>query len=80
MEKGTCPGGILRLAVPNFETLIEIYKNTKDLSSILGPLYGKWDVNDGTSIYHKTVYDKKLLSETLISLSNKLKNGIERGI
>ena len=63
-----CPGGILRLAVPNFETLIEIYKNTKDLNSILGPLYGKWDINDSGAIYHKTVYDKKLLSQTLIRL------------
>lgn len=53
-------GGILRLAVPDFEALIKVYKKYKDLNKILGPLYGRWETNEkGTSeiIYHRTVYD-----------------------
>ena len=51
------PGGILRLAVPNFETISKLYhQNLIPLDSFLGPLYGKMDM-DGKVIYHKTVYD-----------------------
>jgi len=65
------PGGILRLAVPDFEVLIEVYKKTGQLNNILGPLYGRIVIECGTEgqqiIYHKTVYDfsslKKLLEE-----------------
>ncbi len=56
------PGGILRLAVPNFLKLVEVYQSSKDLSSIIGPLYGKWDIGDQEFIYHKTVYDKHSLN------------------
>ena len=56
------PGGILRLAVPNFLKLVEVYQSSKDLSSIIGPLYGKWDIGDQEFIYHKTVYDKDSLN------------------
>ena len=56
------PGGILRLAVPNFLKLVEVYKSSKDLSSIIGPLYGKWDIGDQEFIYHKTVYDEDSLN------------------
>jgi len=60
--------GVLRLAVPDFEALIKIYKKYKKLQKILGPLFGKWQI-EGTKnvIYHKTVYDfsdlKKMLEE-----------------
>lgn len=60
--------GILRLAVPNFDALISVYRQTKDLEKILGPLYGKWKVEDSSYIYHKTVYDHK----SLTSLLNRL--------
>ncbi len=59
-------GGILRLAVPDFEKLIMVYKTTKDLNRILGPLFGKMPMGSET-IYHKTTYDfsslKSLLEE-----------------
>lgn len=61
-------GGILRIAVPDFEALVKVYKKYKNLDLILGPLYGRWKIA-GTKkiIYHKTVYDfkslKKLLTE-----------------
>ena len=54
--------GILRLAVPNFEALIKVYETTGDLNKILGPLYGKWEVNDNSYFYHKIVYDQELLT------------------
>ena len=52
------PNGILRLAVPNFEALVEVYKVTSDLNKILGPLYGRMEINNGNKIlFHKTCYD-----------------------
>ena len=59
------PSGILRLAVPNFPKLVEVYQSSKDLSSILGPLYGKWDIGNQEFIYHKTVYDENSLNKLL---------------
>ena len=59
------PSGVLRLAVPNFPKLVEVYQSSKDLSSILGPLYGKWDIGNQEFIYHKTVYDESSLNNVL---------------
>ena len=64
------PGGVLRLAVPDFEKLIQVYKITNELEKILGPLFGRMEIDteDGTRImYHKTTYTfdslKKILEE-----------------
>ena len=64
-------GGLLRISVPDFESVIKVYlKNGKNLNGegILGLLYGriKIETSSGSEImYHKTVYDfaslKKLL-------------------
>lgn len=61
------PGGQLRIAVPNFKALVELYLNSKcPLNKILGPLYGEMDMG-GSTIYYKTTYDlhslKNLLQE-----------------
>lgn len=64
------PKGILRLAVPDFEQLIKVYKKYKDLNKILGPLYGKMLVKTSRKekvLYHKTVYDFDSLKEMLKS-------------
>jgi|2_EtaG_2_1085320.scaffolds.fasta_scaffold90960_1 predicted SAM-dependent methyltransferase len=65
-------GGVLRISVPDFESIIEVYsQNGKDLDGegILGPLYGRWGVtlpnNTRTFLYHKTVYDYISLSKVL---------------
>jgi|TARA_B100001094_G_C17952405_1_gene681245 predicted SAM-dependent methyltransferase len=58
-------GGVLRIAVPNFSELINVYKNTNNLQNILGPLYGRWEITKGENIYHKTVYDEKSLTSVL---------------
>ena len=64
------PGGILRLAVPDFDALIKVYAATRDLENILGPLYGRMNISTSAGMvtaYHKTTYNfeklKQLLSE-----------------
>ena len=37
-------GGVLRLAVPDFDKLILAYQKSADLSTILGPLYGRMEI------------------------------------
>jgi len=52
-------GGVLRLAVPDFEKMANLYTHNKKkypLSSFLGPIYGKM-LMDENYIYHKTIYD-----------------------
>jgi predicted SAM-dependent methyltransferase len=54
------PGGVLRLAVPDFEALCTLYSRTGDIGLVLGPLYGRMTIGTGTGaqlIYHRTVYD-----------------------
>lgn len=53
-------GGILRLAVPDFEALVSVYRNSGDLNDILGPLYGRMQVRTPGGdrvLYHRTTYD-----------------------
>ena len=51
------PYGVLRLAVPNFPVLAQLYLDKKiKLENILGPLYGRMPM-DTETIYHKTTYD-----------------------
>ena len=59
------PGGILRLATPDFWRMSQLYINSMiRIDLILGPLYGKMD--NGTKIYHKTVWDYQSLQRTLL--------------
>lgn len=60
------PGGVLRVATPDFQVLCKVYKAGCDLPVILGPMYGKMD-----NIYHKTVYDHFSLFELLMSVGFK---------
>jgi len=72
------PGGILRLAVPDFEAICKVYQKYGDLEhrGILGPLYGKIAIKTDMAIYlnvkathqfmyHKTVYDFNSLKKKL---------------
>ncbi len=61
-----CSGGMLRLAVPDFRALAEVYFEHGKLDLILGPLYGRAEI-PGTElvIYHRTVYDFESLKELL---------------
>lgn len=61
-----CPGGTLRLAVPDFSALIQVYQKTGRLSAVLGPLYGRWCIpGQRQVVYHKTIYDFDSLREVL---------------
>lgn len=58
------PGGLLRLAVPDFEALIKVYQTSGALANVLGPLYGKMAISSNGSpatLYHKTTYDEASL-------------------
>lgn len=62
------PGGLLRLAVPDFQVLLKVYQMSGELDRILGPLFGKMTVNtpEGpTMLYHKTTYDELALTRML---------------
>jgi len=58
-------GGILRLAVPDFDSLLKVYEKTSDIEKILGPLFGKWEITKENYSYHKVVYNNKLLTSIL---------------
>ena len=58
------PGGVIRLSVPDLEQLMVVYQGTRDESIVIGPLFGRMEV-DGGIIYHKTVYDYATLSTVL---------------
>jgi predicted SAM-dependent methyltransferase len=62
------PGGILRIAVPDFDKLIEVYLKSGDINKILGPIFGRMEIQTPESIeviYHKTVYNYDCLNEIL---------------
>jgi predicted SAM-dependent methyltransferase len=61
-------GGVVRLAVPDFGALVEVYRRHGDLARVLGPLYGRIEVSadgGGSVLYHRTVYDFDSLRGTL---------------
>jgi len=61
------PGGILRIAVPDFQAMVNLYNSGGFLlNSFLGPLYGKMDMGD-KKIYHKTTYDFNSLRDVLFA-------------
>ncbi len=61
-------GGILRLAVPDFDSLVEVYNKTNEIEKILGPLFGQMNIDNGEeeqTLYHRTSYNFKSLSKLL---------------
>ena len=63
-------GGIIRLAVPDFDALARVYQQYGDLNMISGPLYGQMEVKgphmaEPKIIYHRTIYDFESLKTTL---------------
>jgi predicted SAM-dependent methyltransferase len=57
------PGGILRIAVPNFQAVCEHYQEHKDIKILMGLLFGAqdWPLNR-----HTVAFDEKYLTELLI--------------
>ena len=59
-------GGVLRLAVPDFEAWVKVYQQTHSVENLLGALYGRWQIgNTDKIIYHKTTYDFNSLKTLL---------------
>ena len=59
------PGGIIRIAVPDFGVMTKLYlAGEVKLDGILGPLYGKMGMGVDT-IYHRTTYDEDSLVSVL---------------
>ena len=58
----------IRISVPNFDSLLAIYKKTKNIDKIIGPLFGKMKSNN-KFIYHKCVFSEKKLFSILKKLN-----------
>lgn len=57
------PGGVLRLAVPDFAQLVRVYQaNGGDLGEIIGPLVGR---QDHPHNFHYNVFDRRSLTAAL---------------
>lgn len=57
------PGGTLRVAVPDFAALAEVYAKTGNLENIIGPLFGRGDYLYNV---HYTVWDFASLTDALM--------------
>jgi SAM-dependent methyltransferase len=62
------PGGVLRLSVPNFPMIAQLYQSGIPLEKFLGTLYGRIPDGKGAFIYHRTTYDEPSLTELLAGL------------
>ena len=61
-----CSGGILRLSVPDFDQLLKVYsKSDSKIDSIIGPMFGRWEISQDNNIYHRTIYTKEKLFNLL---------------
>lgn len=56
------PGGVLRLAIPNFENICKHYVINKDLPVVMGLLYGGQDYNEN---FHYVTFDFDSLTKVL---------------
>lgn len=59
------PGGVLRLAVPNFSAIASRYIQTGNLKEVMGLLYGGQDYDEN---YHYVTFDFNLLNNDLTSI------------
>ncbi len=57
------PGGVLRLSVPNFETIISMYNEQKNINDIVAPLMGGQGY---VGNYHASTFDSEHLKKLLL--------------
>lgn len=62
------PDGVLRLAVPNFESICNHYKSNGDISILMGLLYGGQDYDEN---FHYVTFDFNSLGVTLKQIGFK---------
>jgi predicted SAM-dependent methyltransferase len=58
------PGGTLRLAVPDFEALVELYSKTKQIELVIGPIVGRQDYLYN---FHYNIFDFNSLCQLLMA-------------
>lgn len=65
-----CQGGIMRLAVPNFRELANLYLEHSDIKIVKGPIMGlmSFRTHDGTErvISHKSILDHESLENLML--------------
>jgi predicted SAM-dependent methyltransferase len=61
-------GGILRIAVPDFEAVVKVYEKYKDMELIMGLLYGGQDYEYN---FHHVGFDFKYLGKLLTKVGFK---------
>jgi hypothetical protein len=61
-------GGVLRIAVPDFESIVNRYIKTKDLEELIGLLYGGQDYKEN---FHHYIWDFNLLEKDLKNIGFK---------
>jgi predicted SAM-dependent methyltransferase len=56
------PNGVLRIAVPDFAKLVEVYQKNRDIKQVVGPIFGGQDY-----LYniHYNIFDEHSLAELL---------------
>ena len=64
------PEGIIRLAVPDFYELVNLYDHNHPIRDIMGPLFGRMKMKDKW-IHHKTTYDFETLAQLLYQVGFK---------
>ena len=62
LYKKLCKGGVIRISVPDFSKLQEIYEKSKNLDQIKYAIMGGQNYEND---FHKSIYDFKILSELL---------------
>lgn len=63
------PNGVIRLSVPNFDTIVNIYNdNNQDINKIIGVLYGEQNYLYN---YHYSMFTEKSLSSLLTGVGFK---------
>ena len=59
-------GGVLRVSVPDFDKVIEVYKKYDNMELIYGFLYGRYTRSKKEPVYHKIIHTHKTLKENLL--------------
>ena len=58
--------GKLRISVPDFDKLLKVYKaSDSNIDKIIGPLFGRWEINNSEKIYHRCVFNKTKLRKLI---------------
>ncbi|MCX6764883.1 MAG: methyltransferase domain-containing protein [Candidatus Nealsonbacteria bacterium] len=63
LYKSLKTGGVLRVSVPNFDVILEMYKETKSIEGITPPLMGGQGYADN---FHYSVFNEKFLRELFV--------------